>query len=149
MNLIYYSPKFYNIVFLFFGFTKLETLVNFHWLFYKVECSIVSIINFYLHQGNFVINIGDLHQFIGHCLIPLEPCLTNEPALHFYTAKGKAKAQGKTHAYTHRKSFTGYLSICFVTYLSIYLFHPVSIYLIIYISKEIYVSYKSSIYFSM
>ena len=27
--------------------------------------------------------IGDVHQFIGHCLVPLDPCIRNLPTVKF------------------------------------------------------------------
>ena len=48
--------------------------MNFDFLVYKVECSNVSTTKCNLHKGLCVIN-GDVHQFIGNCLIPLDLCL--------------------------------------------------------------------------
>ena len=55
--LLHLSPNFYDNVFLFAGLTSVGTLYNFNWLVHLVECII----------------IGDLHQSIGHCFIPLDP----------------------------------------------------------------------------
>ena len=53
-----WSPKFYSKIFLFVGLTTLGKIF-------------ISLILIYL-RCNFVI-IGDIHQFNGHCLIPLDP----------------------------------------------------------------------------
>ena len=60
-------PKFLYY-FLFVGLKTLGTLVNFDWLIHKVECSNFSVTNFNLVILSII--IGDVHQFIGHCLIP-------------------------------------------------------------------------------
>ncbi len=73
--LLHYSPKFYNI-FVFVGLTTLGTL-NFDWLVYKVECLYISsqpLILIYKKEVILCIIIGDVRQFIGHCLFPLDPC---------------------------------------------------------------------------
>ena len=42
---VYQSPKFYNNVFLFFGYSTLGTFLNFNWLGHEVECPNVSTTN--------------------------------------------------------------------------------------------------------
>ncbi len=47
---------------------------NIDWLVHLVECQKVIVI---YRRGNFVhfhCHIGDVYQFVGHCLIPLNPC---------------------------------------------------------------------------
>ena len=46
--------------------------MNFNWLVYQVECPNVQTTNGTEGVISFT-NIGDIHQFIGHCLIPLDP----------------------------------------------------------------------------
>ena len=71
-------PKVYNNVFLFVG---LITLGTFDWL---IKLSVQT----------FQPKIVNVHQFIGHCLIPLDPWmndstkkLTSYPCLHLQTAR--------------------------------------------------------------
>ncbi len=51
--LLHEPSKFYNNVFLFFGLTTLETLVNFDWLIYCIECPNVSTTSFNLHHWGY------------------------------------------------------------------------------------------------
>ena len=56
-------------LFLFVGLTTLETFE-----FYFVECLNVLTTNCNLQYGYFLfIIIGDIHEFIDHCLIPIDP----------------------------------------------------------------------------
>ena len=57
-------------VFLIRWLNKFGNLINFDWLVFDIECSNVST----TEEGLIVcIVIGDVHQFIRHCLIPLDP----------------------------------------------------------------------------
>ena len=48
--------------------------MNFDWLVYYVECLNVPLTNCDPQKGIILcINFGDTHQFIGQCLIPLDP----------------------------------------------------------------------------
>ena len=62
-------------VFLFIGLPTLGTLVNFDWFIHLVDCSNVSTtyLIFNLKVIFFCTIIGVVHQFIGQCLIPLDP----------------------------------------------------------------------------
>ena len=64
--LLHWSPKFYNKVFLFVSLKTLGTFKkNFEWSIYKLSVqTFQSLIVF--------INIGDVHQLDGHCIIPLD-----------------------------------------------------------------------------
>ena len=65
--LLHQSPKFYNNVFLFVDPTTYGTYYD--WLVHQVECSNVS-----TTKGLILcIIIWNVHQFIGHCVIPLDP----------------------------------------------------------------------------
>ena len=76
--LLHQSPKFYNNVFLFISFTTLGTLVNFDWLVIVNKLSVQTQQPLILQKSTkliiLCIIIGDVQKFIGHCLIPLEPC---------------------------------------------------------------------------
>ena len=69
--LLYQSPTFYNIAFLFAGLSTFGTWVNFNWIAHYVECSNVSTTHLNLQKG---ISIWDVHQFIDHFVIPLDSC---------------------------------------------------------------------------
>ena len=68
--LIHLSPKFYNNIFLFVGSITLGTLVNFDWL---AHSNVQPLILIYRISNFVFIFIWDVHQFNGHCLIPLDP----------------------------------------------------------------------------
>ena len=70
---LHYSPKFYNSVFIFVGLKTLGTFIEFCLACSLVECLNVSTTNCKLRCGDFCIIIGNVHQFIDHCLIPLDP----------------------------------------------------------------------------
>ena len=73
--LLHQSPKFFNNVFLFIGWTTLGTFIKF-WLvgsFSWVPKSIQS-----QEWVILCIIIGDVHKFIDHCLIPLDPWFETE-----------------------------------------------------------------------
>ena len=66
-------PKFYNNVFSFFGLTILRTLMNYDLLAHKLNIQMFQPIVLIYRRDNFVYHhCGDVHQFIGHCLIPLK-----------------------------------------------------------------------------
>ena len=68
---VYYTSP--QSVSLFVGFT---TLGNFLWLIHYVGCSNVSTTYLNSKEGVILcIIIMYVHLFIGHCLIPLDPCL--------------------------------------------------------------------------
>ena len=70
--LLHWSPKSSNNVILFVDLTTLGTFLNFNKLVHKVECPNVSTTICNLQKGYFFcIIIGDVHQFIDPCLIPL------------------------------------------------------------------------------
>ena len=45
--------------------------MKFDWLVHSVKCPHLSTTNYNLQKGYF----GDIHQFIAHCLITLDPCI--------------------------------------------------------------------------
>ena len=67
-SLLYKSPKCYNNVFLLVGLTTLGALLEF-WLVYLVEWPNVSTTK----GTTLCFIIGDVHHYIGRCLIPLDP----------------------------------------------------------------------------
>ena len=67
-------PKVLNNGFLFVNLTTSETLLYFNWLVHKVECPNVSTTNCNPQKAGLILCfiIRDVHQFIHHCLIPLD-----------------------------------------------------------------------------
>ena len=71
----YYSPKFYDNVFLFVGFTNLGTFIEFLMVGFLSQVSKRFNHEYYATEGaNLFSHYWDLHQFIGHCPIHLDPC---------------------------------------------------------------------------
>ena len=73
--LLHQSPKFYINVFMFVGLTFLGTLVNFDWLIQRfIQLSVQNFQPLIQSTEEVIlcIIIGDIHQFIGHCLIPVD-----------------------------------------------------------------------------
>ena len=69
----------YSLKFLFFSYSLAQQLwglsLNFDWLVHEDEFPNESTTNCILQKGViFRIINGDEHQFIGHCLIPLDLC---------------------------------------------------------------------------
>ena len=77
--LLHKSPKFYNIVFLFVGLRTLETFIKFWVLKLSQLQTFRPLILIYIILR---IIISEGHQFIGHCLIPLDLCMYT---LNFYS----------------------------------------------------------------
>ena len=64
--------QFLDKIFLFVTQPLLGRLLNFDWLVHIFECPNISTTT----EGVILcIIIVDVHQFIGHCLIPLDPCV--------------------------------------------------------------------------
>ena len=84
--LLYKSPKFYNYTFLFVGLTNLIG-----WFIKFSVQTFQPLIVIYKRIILFII-IRDTFQLIGHCLIPLDPCL-NMADWYDRSLCGKVKQQ--------------------------------------------------------
>ena len=70
-----------NDVFLFVGLTSLETFTELRFMLCYVFKRVLTT-NFNVQNLQFLcVIIRDVHQFIGHCLIPLDPCFHSEVML--------------------------------------------------------------------
>ena len=80
-------PKILYYRLLFVGLTTLGINNEFWLVVHIVECPNISTTNCKLQRGNLYIIIGDVHQLIGHCLIPIDAwfeCATHAVICHIF-----------------------------------------------------------------